>query len=354
MKKIDTQKIEVVGIDLAKTYFQVHGMTKTGKPILKKKLRRKQFIEFVANLPKCLVAMEACGGAHFFARKFREFGHEVRLIAPQFVKPFVKTNKNDAADAAAIAEVVTRESTNFVAIKETWQQEIQAIHRVRERLVKARTALSNEIRGLLYEFGVVIPRGFKSLFDKIAELLSIENEEISKKMKGILHDLNSEIIETNDRIQDYEIKLKEMLKEHEECKRIQQVRGVGLITATALVAAVGDPRFFKNGRQFAAWLGLVPRHEGTGGKNRIMGISKRGDRYLRSLLVHGARAALHRMLASKSEEPIIKWVKKLYEKKGANKACVALANKNARIIWAMLAHKKDYNPNHVQECVGEQ
>jgi len=331
------QQIEILGIDLAKNIFHIHGIDKRGKGLLKKKLTRKKLFELLGNFPKCIIAMEACAGAHYMARKFKEYGHEVRMMAPQFVKPFVKSNKDDAADAEAIAEAASRANMRFVSPKEVWQQDPRSIHRVRQRLVRNKTALSNEIRGLLFEYGIVIPQGFKALFEALEDRLSLENQRFSFRMIETLMELKSELYEIQEKIKTYENRLNSDASEHQECQKIRSIKGMGPLTSTAFLAAVGDPNSFKNGRQCSAWLGLVPRHTGTGGKNTILGISKRGDRYLRSLFVHGARAAVRVILIQeKPDDPLSKWVKKLYEKKGFNKTVVALANKNARIAWAIL------------------
>jgi len=341
-------KIVLMGIDLSKSNFQCHGVNAVGQCVYRKKLTKKKLLELVSNLSECMIATEACGGAHYFARKFQELGHEVRLIAPQYVKPFVKSNKDDAADAEAIVEAALRPNMHFVPIKQIWQQDLQCIHRVRQRLVRNKTALTNEIRGLLYEYGIVIAKGDLALNKKLNELLASENDTITVMTKSLIQDLHSELLEIEDKISKYEKRLEELAKKDKSHQRLEPIRGVGLISMTALIIALADPWSFKNGRHFSAWLGLVPKHSGTGGKNRNLTISKRGNSYLRSLLIHGARAVVGRVQikVAKGKEltdPLDQWIFKLYEKKGTNKTAVALANKNARIAWALIAHDEPYD-----------
>ncbi len=342
-------KIVQLGIDLSKSSFQCHGANAAGYPVYRKKLTRAKLFEFIFNLPQCTIITEACCGAHFYARKFQEFGHEVKLIAPQYVKPFIKSNKDDAADAEAIVEAASRPNMSFVPIKQTWQQDLQSIHRVRQRLSRNKTALTNEIRGLLSEYGVTIAKGDPALIKKLRELLANgETDTITIMIISLMQDLFSELIEIKQKISEYEKMLGHVAKKQSAYNRLNSIRGLGLISISALMIALADPRVFKNGRHFSAWLGLVPKHSGTGGKNRNLGISKRGDTYLRSLLVHGARSAVSAVCIKAATnhrplDPLEKWIFKLYEKKGTNKAAVALANKNARIAWALIAHHREYD-----------
>jgi len=342
-----SEKIVTLGIDLSKHYFQCHGVNQAGKCVFKKKLTKKKLLEYVSNLPKCTIVTEACGGAHYFARKFRELGHEAKMIAPVYVKPFVKSNKDDTADAEAIVEAESRPSMRYVGIKEVWQQDLQCIHRVRQRLIKNKTALTNEIRGFLFEYGISFAKGDSALIKALRDVLSNENESVTPMTKLLMQDLSSEFIELQGRISTYDEKLKELAKKDDTFKRLNPVRGLGLISITALIIALADPHVFNNGRHFSAWLGLVPKHSGTGGKNRNLGISKRGDNYIRSLLIHGARASVRavclKALKQKPLDPLEKWIFGLYQKKGMNKTAVALANKNARIAWAIMAHGKKYD-----------
>ncbi len=342
-----SEKIVTLGIDLSKHYFQCHAVDKAGNCLFMKTLTKKKLLEYVSNLSKCTIVTEACGGAHYFARKFRELGHEAKMIAPVYVKPFVKSNKNDAADAEAIVEADSRPNMRYVGIKEVWQQDLQCIHRVRERLIKGKTALTNEIRGFLLEYGISFAKGDSALVKALREVLSNENESVTPMTKLLMQDLFSEFIELQGRISTYDEKLKKIARKDDSFKRLNPIRGLGLISITALIIALADPKVFKNGRHFSAWLGLVPKHSGTGGKNRNLGISKRGDRYFRSLLIHGARAvvwAVRKKVASqKPLDPLEKWIYGLYQKKGTNKTAVALANKNARMAWAIMAHGKQYD-----------
>lgn len=333
-------KVSLLAVDLAKSIFQIHGVDEKGKAVLKRKLRRPELVPYIANIPPCRIVMEACGSSYHWARRFQAHGHEVLLISPQFVKPFVKTNKNDAADAEAIAEAASRPNMRFVPLKQLWQQDVQCLHRIRQRLVKNRTALSNEIRGLLNEYGIVFAQGFSSLRKNLSLALADESNDLSLSMRQVFSELLQELSDTETQIESYDAKIQQVFEKNESCQRIRAIKGIGPITATAILAAVGDPKVFQNGRQFSAWLGLVPRQYSSGGKNSLFGISKRGDTYLRSLLIHGARAALK--TAPYRKDRLSLWALQKQQSRGFNKAAVALANKHARIIWALLAHQKDY------------
>lgn len=332
--------VTTLGIDLAKRVFQLHGVDSIGKCILKKRLKRHQLALFLSNMPECTVVMEACSGSSFWAKKFIKMGHEVKLISPQFVKPFVKTNKNDANDAEAIVEAASRPSMRFVDIKEDWQQDIQIQHRVRERLVKARTALSNEIRGFLTEFGIVLDPTVSKLKKAIPEILGDAENDLSMTTRDVLSRLFSELLKLEEEIKFYEEKLKTISKMDERIKKVETIPGIGFLTATALIAAMGDPNNFKNGRHFSAWLGLVPRQNSSGNKSRLLGISKRGNKYLRKLMVHGSRSVL--IHSSKVETKRSLWIEKKKESLGWNKTSVAVANKNARIAWAILKNDTEF------------
>jgi transposase len=334
------QTISVLGIDIAKLVFHVVGMDDSGHVVLRKRIARSELLAFIANLPPLRIGMEACGSAHYWARCFREHGHDVRLIAPQFVKAYVKSPKNDARDAEAICEAVTRPTMRFVPIKRVEQQDLQALHRIRERLIKARTALVNEIRGLLNEYGIVLPQSLAKFRTLIVEKLEAEQAKLTVLSTEVFWHLYDEFLAVEKRLAYYDDKLAAIGQAHPECQRLQTIPGIGPVTATALIAAIGDVTQFKNGRQLAAWLGLVPREHSTGGKPRLLGISKRGDVYLRKLLVHGARATL-RWVDTKHDERS-QWLKALMARRGKNRAAVALANKNARIVWALLAHNQEY------------
>lgn len=334
--------VTTLGIDLAKNIFQLHGINATGQRILEKRLTRDELIGFIVNLPICVIIMEACSSAQYWARQFRKLGHEVKLISPQYVTPFVKRHKNDKNDAAAIVEAGTRPSMNFVPTKSIEQQDIQGLHRIRSRLVTERTALVNQIRGLLAEYGVVVAQGIHRLRRELPCILEDAENELSAFGREIFSDLQEQLNTLDKKITDYEIKLEMIFKASEPCQRIATIPGVGVLTATAVIASVGDAKVFKNGRHLAAFLGLVPNQHSSGNKQRLLGISKRGDVYLRTLLVHGARSALR--VAHKKTDKRSNWVVNLKERAGENKTCVALANKNARTLWALLARHEVYQP----------
>jgi len=332
------QAIKTIGVDVAKSVFQIHGTDARGTAVLRRQLRRAQMLPFFVQLPPCLIGMEACAGAHHWARELRKMGHTVRLMAPQFVKPYVKTNKSDRADAEAIAEAVTRPGMRFVGVKEVWQQDLLAEHRARDLQVKTRTALTNQIRGLLHEYGIVFARGSAKLHEGLLNLLASEDERLSAGMRQLLQRLLEQWLFLERALDTSETTLVRESRSREVCRNLEKLPGIGPITSTALVATVGDPSVFKNGRHLSAFLGLVPRHTGTGGKMRLGGISKRGDRYVRKMLVHGARSALKAAAAKNHEHP--PWVVRLADRRGFNKACVALANQNARRCWAIMAGRE--------------
>jgi transposase len=327
------QKLSVVGIDIAKRVFHLVGMDERGQIILRKRLVRGEVLSFMANQPRVTVGMEACGGAHDWARRLQEQGHDVKLMAPQYVKPYVKTNKNDMRDAEAIAEAVTRPSMRFVPIKTVEQQDVQALHRVRERLMGARTALINEMRGLLAEYGIVLPKGAQAFRKAVVGKLEAEQAKLTSLSQEMFQRLFEELGKVEAEVAYYDEKLLSLAEVHPECQRLLTIPGIGPITATALIAAVGDVRVFQNGRHFSAWLGLVPKQHSTGGQTRLLGISKRGDRYLRKLLIHGARSTL-RWCRLKTDGRS-QWMRGLLERRGWNRTAVAVANKNARIVWAL-------------------
>ena len=335
-------QITTLGIDLAKNVFCVHGCDANGRPVLRKNLSRRQLLSFVANLPPCLVAMEACASAHYWAREIEKLGHQVRLIAPSFVRPYVKANKNDASDAEAICEAATRPSMRFVTIKSSAQQDVQAVHRVRQQLVKSRTGLANQVRGLLAEYGIVIARGFAPLRRALPVLLEDRDNGLSGVLRELLAEIGERLRFIDDRLRQYDLTIQRLFRQDERCQRVAAVEGVGPLTATALVAAVGNATEFRSGRELAAYLGLVPRHRASGGRTVLLGISKRGDRYLRTLLIHGARSALHRIERQRGARAI--WAARLKLRRGANVAAVALANKNARVLWALLSRGQSYRP----------
>jgi transposase len=326
------QNITTVGIDLAKNIFHLVGTDITGKIVWRKRLTRHALVPFLAQLPPVTIGMEACGGAHYWARQFHQQGHTVKLMAPQFVKPYVKSNKNDMRDAEAIAEAVTRPTMR--PIKDVDQQDIQALHRVRERLIGERTALINEVHGLMNEYGIVLPKGVAKFRQAVVEKLESEKDKLTTLSQELFWKLVKEFAALEDQIAFYQEKLETLATTHPECQRLMTIPGIGPITATALIAAVGDVRVFKNGRQFAAWLGLVPKQHSTGGQSHLLGISKRGDSYLRKLLIHGARATLRWVKLQTDRRS--QWIRGLLARRGWNRTAVAVANKNARIVWALL------------------
>jgi transposase len=336
-------KITTVGIDLAKNVFQIHAVDERGKTALKKQLKRGQVAELFANLPVCLIGMEACGSAHHWARKLAGFGHTVRLMAPQFVKPYVKTNKNDAADAEAICEAVSRPNMRFVPIKNIEQQSVLALHRVRQSFVKARTAQSNQIRGLLAEFGLVVPVGIANIAKRVPELIEDATNELTGSVRLLIARLMDHLKELDRQVDELEAQIKSWHRASDASCKLEKVPGIGPITASALVATIGDAKNFDGGRQMAAWLGLVPRQHSTGGKSNLLGMSKRGDTYLRTLLIHGARSVIFR---AQQKVGKVGWLNELVQRRNKNVAAVALANKNARIIWALLANDREFQSNY--------
>ena len=330
-----------IGLDLAKHVFEVHGVDARDQTVLRKTLRREGVAGFFAELPPCVVGMEASNGAHYWAQVLADLGHEVRLISPQFVTPYVKSNKNDRNDAEAICEAVGRPSMRFVPPKTPEQLTIQAVHRIRQRLVSDRTRLVNQIRGLLAEHGVVIARDINRLRHALGRIADGAETGLNDMIRDLACDVRTELGELDERIASYNRRIRVLFRSNEACQRIGQIEGIGPVTATALVAAVGDRSCFRNGRQFAAWLGLVPRQRSSGGKSRLFGISKRGDRYLRTLMIHGARAVLGK--AHGKDDPRSQWIGRMRERRHPNVVAVALANKNARIVWAVLSRGEAYN-----------
>ena len=336
-------KLKRIGVDLAKQVFQVHGVDSHEQVKCRKQLKRAQMLDFFRQLEPCLVAMEACGGSHYWARELIKLGHQVRLIAPQFVKPYVKSGKNDANDAEAICEAASRPTMRFVPIKTAEQQAGQSLHRIRSRLIRARTALVNEIRGLLGEFGLVVAqRGAAAAHRLLQQSLETPDNGLPGKMRELLKELQDELLAHDERLTRFDRELQQQARSDERCQRLLKVEGIGPISATAIVAAVGDAKQFSSARQFAAWLGLVPSQHSSGGKNQLGSISKKGDTYLRTLLIHGARSAL--LACKEKTDRRSLWVQQVQCRRNTNIATVALANKNARIIWAILSKGESYQP----------
>lgn len=327
--------IDTLGIDIAKTVFQLHGVNKLGACTFKRRLSRERLLPTIAQIPSCTIIIEACTGSNHWARKFKLLGHSVRIISPQHVKPFSRRRqKNDSNDAEAICIAGRQPHMQFVPNKSNEQQDIQAIHRARQRMVKHRTAVVSQIRGLLLDRGIAIAVSIGRARQAIPEILadfSNELTDLTRETIGELHDLFRDL---DRRIASFDAKIKRIFKASKTCQRIATIKGVGPKTATAIYAAVGDGREFKNGRHLAAWLGLVPRQHSSGNRTLLMGITKRGDQHLRSLLVHGARSVVR--TAVLKDTPHNAWVNQLRERRGFNRASVAVANKNARTIWALL------------------
>jgi transposase len=338
-------KITTIGIDLAKTLFQAHGVDRYGKAGLRRQLKRKDVMSFFATLEPCLIGMEACGSAHYWARKLSELGHTVRLMAPQFVKPYVKTNKSDRNDAEAICEAVGRPHMRFVPVKTAPMQAVLALHRARQGFVKARTAQANQIRGLLAEFGIVIPKGIGHIAKRLPEILEDGENGLPGMMRELLQRLGANLKDLDTQVAELERQIKLWHRENEPSRNLEAIAGIGPLTASAFVATVGDAKSFKNARQVPAWLGMVPRHEGTGGNVTLGRISKRGDVYLRTMLIHGARAVIAHI--ERKPDQADEWLKKLIARRNKNVAAVALAAKNARIAWALLAHERGYQRDYI-------
>lgn len=332
--------IKTLGIDLAKNIFQLCGTDATGKIVLTKRLKRKDFASYICNLPPCLIGMEACGGAHYWARKFQAAGHTVRLIAPQFVKPYVKSNKNDMRDAEAICEAVSRPTMRFVPIKQVEHQDMQMLHRIRSQAIKQRTALSNQIRGFLAEYGLVIPKGLSYIRKILPDILEDAENELTPIGQALFSEQYEEFKRLDDRVKKYDKKIDQAVQRNEVCQRLMKIEGVGPLTASILWATIIDPSLFKNGRGVAAMLGLVPRQRSSGNRTMMLGISKRGDRYVRTLLIHGGRTVIKYapQLKTKRQELIMEKLNRC----GKNRTAVAIANKNARIAWALMKSGETY------------
>jgi transposase len=329
-----------VGLDLAKNVFQVHGVDAAEAVRCRRQLRRSELLKFFAGRSPCLIGMEACAGAHYWARELTKLGHTVRLMAPQLVKPYIKSQKNDANDADGICEAVGRPKMRFVPVKTVAQQEVQAAHRMRSELVRQRTAKANQIRGLLAEFGLVVERRIEKLRRALPALLADGDNGLSGRMRRLLEGVRGDLVRLDERVAELDQEIKLVASEDAACVRLQTIPGIGPLTASALVSAVGDGRQFKNGRQLAAWVGLVPRQDSSGGKTRLLGISKHGDTYLRTLLIHGARA-VQRTCATKTDARSC-WLRELGSRRHRNIAAVAQANRNARIAWVLLTREQTY------------
>jgi len=333
-------KSMTTGLDLAKNIFHVVGCDEHGKIIRKRMLKRSQVLAYFANLPVSLVGMEACASAHYWARQLATLGHKVKLIPPQYVKPYVRGNKNDYNDALAIAEAVVRPEMRFVAIKTTAHQDIQALHRLRERCLGDRTALCNQLRGLLAEYGLVFPKGVTALRRRLPELLEDGENGLNDLFRQLLARGYQQLQELDGHIDFYTRELVHQSQQDDACQRLQTIPGFGPIVASVFHSVVGHGEAYRRGRDVSASVGLVPRQHSSGGKEVLLGISKRGDRYLRSLLIHGARSVV--IQAKTKDDRLSRWINRVVSARGFNKAVVALANKMARIGWVILAKKTTY------------
>ena len=331
------KEITTLGIDLAKNIYQLHGVDRHGKSVLKKAVSRAKLLETLANIPPCLVGIEACGGAHHWAREIGKLGHQVRIIAPQFVSPYRKSGKNDANDAEAICEAVARPNMRFVAIKAPEQQAALVVHRAREAIKAERTALINQIRGLLQEFGIVLPQGAATFSKRLVEVL--EDSGMPLEAVSVFAELRGHLLRLEERQADYDRKIARLAQD-ETAQRLAEIPGVGPVTATAVVASVGDAKLFRNGRELAAWVGLVPKQSSSGGKTRLGRITKHGDSYLRTLFVQGAMTVIQHL--GEKTDPRSQWIRNLVARRGTQKAAVALAAKTVRTVWVLMAREEHY------------
>jgi transposase len=331
-----------IGLDIAKSVFQVHGVDRHGKTVMQRKLRRAEVLKFFAKLESSLVGIEACHGSHFWARELTLLGHSVRLLPTQYVKPFLVGGKNDANDAAAICAAVTRSGVHFVAVKSAEQQSLQSVHRMRQRLILERTAKSNQIRSMFAEEGVIFPVGLPQLRKGVVELVNNLDAHITPLLKRLGSMYLEQLKALQQWLDEIAAEIAAIFKNNEACQRLATVPGIGPVIATALVSSVGDPSQFRNGRQFAAWLGLTPMQRSSGGKTRLGGITKRGDTYLRTLLVQGARAVMH--FVNRRDDRHSRWIRAVMQRRHVSVAAIALANKTARIAWAILSGSGSFKP----------
>jgi transposase len=337
-------KLSRVGVDLAKNVYQLHGVDRQGKAVWKRRLTRDKWLKALIDAiePDCEIGMEACSGAHHWARELQSRGFTVKVIPPQFVKPYVKSNKNDAKDAEAICEAMSRPNMRYVQVKQVHQQDIQAAHRIRSELMNHRKAKSNQLRGLVAEYGIVAPQHLRRLRTAIPGWLEDAENGLTDMFRRLLHGLWEDLSTLDKRIAELDKEIKRLARNDPMAQRLQQLRGVGPLIATAIVATIGSGRQFKRGRQMAASLGLTPRQYSSGGKERLLGISKRGDTYLRSLLIHGARSVI--LHAKHKDDKLSRWVTELAARRHVNVAAVALANKTVRMAWVMMTKDVDYDP----------
>ncbi len=333
-------EVITIGVDLAKNVFQVHGVDVSGEVVIRRQLRRSRVMPFFEKQPRCLVGMEACATSHHWAREIGKLGHEVKLMPPCYVKPYVKRNKNDAADAEAICEAVTRPTMRFVAVKSTEQQGVLMLHRSRELLVRQRTMLVNAIRAHMAEFGIVAPAGIQRVKELFAVIADDDDDRLPPVARTCLEGLAWQFFSLHDEIAALETRIHAWHRSNETSRRLETIPGIGPITASALTASIGDPHLFRNGRELAAWIGLVPRQSSTGGRERLGRISKQGDQYLRWLLVAGAMSVIRQ--ARHKDPAKMPWLAHMLATKPAKVVAVAQANKTARIAWVLMRHGGTY------------
>ena len=336
-------KISVIGLDLAKDLFQVHGVDERGRAVVRRQLKRREVLAFFANLEPCLVGLEACGGCHYWAREIGKLGHTVKAMAPQFVRPYVKSQKNDLADAEAICEAVARPTMRFVSVKTVDQQSILQLHRARQLLTQMRVGLSNHMRALLIEYGIALPKGVKALPERLPAILESAENGLTDTARALLAVLDTQYRSLCAQAVQVEARIHAWHRQNEASLRLSEIPGVGVLTATALVGSIGDAKAFRNGRQLAAFLGLVPQQRSSGGREKLLGITKRGDGYVRTLLVHGARAVIRGVrIRQRAGRPVDPWLAALLTRAHPNKVAVAQAAKVARIAWSLLARERTY------------
>jgi transposase len=336
----DKKIVVRMGIDIAKSVFQLHGVNRFEEVVVRKQVTRKQFLGYMATLRPCLVGMESCGSSHHWARELEKLGHTSRLMAGQHAMPYRKNNKNDSRDAEAICEAVSRPTMRFVPVKNFVQHEIQSLHRTRQEMIKMRTMQANQMRGLLAEFGVVMAKGITHVRKGIPLILEDAENQLTPTMRELVHTLYEFFCALDHHLDTITEKLEVIARSNEMCRKLTKIGGVGPLSATALYAAIGTGKQFRRGRDVSAWMGIVPKQDSTGGKTVLLGISKKGNRYLRTLFIHGARSAVQ--VAHKKENPLSKWICSLVQRKGKNRAAVALANKNVRVAWALMQSDQEY------------
>ena len=333
-------QITTIGLDLAKTVFHIVGLNQAGKKVLRKKIKRSHMLAYFANLPVCTVAMEACASAHYWGRELKKSGHTIKLLPPRYVKAYVQGNKNDYNDALAIAEASNRPNMRLVSTKTVAQQDIQALHRLREGVMSHRTRVSNQIRGLLGEYGIIIPKGVSKLRTAVPSILEDTENNLTVLFRQLLHRAYTQLQELDEHIQHYDKAIQAVTREDKAAQQLQSIPGFGPVISSVFASVIGDGKAFKRGRDASAFIGLVPRQHSSGDKPVLLGISKRGNRYLRGLLIHGARSVIKH--ADKKEDRLSRWATELVARRGKNKATVALANKMARIGWAILSSGRSY------------